>query len=454
MPKRRNARKDKGILVVDVLRKHFRKAPLESLMSSSRFFPVTSRVDLQYALEKVMGERFKARLLGVNPEYSHETLAVSHLVAESNFPVRVGPMQYEEVDIGDELPARCLKLGLWLAEHKKTQFIVLASRASRYEGMEGVRVEIAVPPGEQASELSSSFLSQIEDLVRKTGSYRGKVLSLEMSEDYRGLSSGIKVHKLHSVDRKDVILPEKTLRLLENNITGFIENRARLKELGMAVKKGLLFHGPPGTGKTHTLYYLASQLKDHTTLIITAEQVGQLDRYFQLARFLQPSMLVIEDIDLIARSRDELRGICDEATLNKLLNEMDGLREDAEILFILTTNHPEKIEAALAARPGRIDQAILFPLPDDECRRRLVGLYSYGLELDTNVVGIIVAKTEGASAAFIKELMRRSAQFMMRDGNKGALAEEHVESALEEMLFASDSLNAKLLGARGTGLVQ
>lgn len=63
--------------------------------------------------------------------------------------------------------------------------------------------------------------------------------------------------------------------------------------------------------------------------------------------------------------------------LNKLLNEMDGLKEDADILFVLTTNRPEALEAALASRPGRIDQAIEFPLPDKDGRRKLVALRGF-----------------------------------------------------------------------------
>ena len=82
-------------------------------------------------------------------------------------------------------------------------------------------------------------------------------------------------------------------------------------------------------------------------------------------------MIVTEDVDLVARRREERHGPCDESILNKLLNEMDGLREDAAVLFVLTTNRPEHLEAALASRPGRIDQAIEFPLPNDEGRRQL-----------------------------------------------------------------------------------
>lgn len=255
----------------------------------------------------------------------------------------------------------------------------------------------------------------------------------------------IRVHKLKKVERDQLVLPNRTVALLDRNVIGFIQQREKLKKLGLPVKKGLLFYGPPGTGKTHNIHYLATRLPQHTTLLITAEEVGLLEHYFQLARFLQPSILVIEDADLIARARERMNGSSEEVLLNKLLNEMDGLREDAEILFILTTNRPDQIESALAARPGRIDQAIEFPLPDDDGRRQLARLYACGLEMSPTVLERIVHKTDGASAALIKELMRRGAQFLLESGDL-RLELEHVDAALGEMLFQGGSLNAKLLG--------
>ena len=158
-------------------------------------------------------------------------------------------------------------------------------------------------------------------------------------------------------------------------------------------------------------------------------------------------MIVIEDVDLIARTREEMYGPCDESLLNKLLNEMDGLREDAAVLFVLTTNRPEHLEPALASRPGRIDQAIEFPLPDDEGRRQLIRLYACGLALSDEIIELTVRKTKNASAAFIKELMRRSAQYCLRNGGSNVLERQPLDAALEEMLFTGGSLNAKLLGA-------
>jgi AAA+ superfamily predicted ATPase len=438
------------------LKLHFRK-PLQDLVTSSRTFPLTARVDLQFALEKLFSQDRDTKLVGVHTQYQHETLTVAHLLGNQHFPVVVAPLQHEEIDIGETLPARCLRQRLWLAKEGAVPYTLLVSPAFRFGQPEGTHIEIAVPPGEAGAQLTRRLLDDLEALVKRTASYRGKVISLETMDRYSGHGGPVRVHKLRSVRREEVILPEKTLQLLDRNIGDFIRQREQLRKLGMPIKKGLLFYGPPGTGKTHTIHYLASQLPDHTTLLITAEQVGLLDHYFQLARFLQPTMVVIEDVDLIARAREQMHGPCEESLLNKLLNEMDGLREDSAVLFVLTTNRPEQLEVALASRPGRIDQAIEFPLPDDRGRRQLVRLYSCGLPVSDEVVELIVRSTERGSAAFIKELMRRTAQFHIQDGEEGSsLRADHVNAALEEMLFSGGSLNAKLLGASevGRGTIQ
>src|SRR5690606_29111425 len=111
------------------------------------------------------------------------------------------------------------------------------------------------------------FFESVEKEIGRAASYRGKVLSLEMSDNYSGRSSGIRVHKLRTVSREEVILPEKTLRLLERNVLRFVESRAELGKLNLTLKKGLLFYGPPGTGKTHTVQYLASKIPNHSTLL-------------------------------------------------------------------------------------------------------------------------------------------------------------------------------------------
>jgi ATP-dependent 26S proteasome regulatory subunit len=132
--------------------------------------------------------------------------------------------------------------------------------------------------------------------------------------------------------------------------------------------------------------------------------------------------------------------------LNRLLNELDGLRERADVFFILTTNRPSMLEPALVSRPGRIDQAIEFPLPDASLRRRLIALYARGLRLPGALMDNLATRTEGASPAFIKELLRRIAQHHLEAAGGDEVSQATAEAALDEMLFSGGVLNKRLLG--------
>jgi hypothetical protein len=429
------------------LRKHFGHVPVAEVVTAARDFPVTSRVDVQAAMTEWFRSRPGAMPIGVHaPHMGHETMSLAQLSAPGPFGVDLGPLQHDEVDVGDALPVRCLKTGLWLSSLDRMPFAVLVSPSVRHGLFAGVHVEIGVPAGEAGAVFSQEFFRDLELRVAAGRTYRGRVISLESHQDYSGRGGSVKVHRLHTVRRDDVILPAKTLALLDRNVGQFVAMRDAIKALRFSAKKGLLFYGPPGTGKTHTIHYLASQLPEYTTLLVTAEQVGMIGEYFRLARYLQPAMMVVEDVDLIAREREHMRHAVEEVLLNRLLNEMDGLREDADVLFILTTNRPDQLEPALASRPGRIDQAIEFPLPEEEGRTKLVTLYSRGLEVPPDVMDLIVRRSKGSSPAFIKELMRRSAQFLIEMGGGHVLSAAAVDSAIEEMVFVGGALNLKLLG--------
>ncbi|HWC15643.1 MAG TPA: ATP-binding protein [Terriglobales bacterium] len=422
-------------------------------MTASRTFPTASRVDIQTALNDFFASKSTVSLFGVHSLMGHESTTLAQLLTPSPIPTDIGPLQHDEIDIGEPEPIRCLKNGLWLASEGFMPYAVLMGPAMQHGCPAGVVVEIAMASGEAGLEFSQGFFRQLEIGVNAGRAYRGRVISLEQEQRFSGFGGTVKVHRLHKVTRDQVILPQKTLALLERNIHKFVGIRDQIRSRDFSAKKGLLFYGPPGTGKTHTIHYLASELVGHTTLLVTAEQLVLLGEYFRLARFLQPSVMIIEDVDLIARSRDHVGNPLQEVLLNKLLNEMDGLREDAEVIFILTTNRPDNLEAALTARPGRIDQAIEFPLPDEDGRAKLIRLYSRGLEIDDDVVSATVSKTKGTSAAFIKELMRRAAQFHFETSGDGRFHSSSIDSALEEMVFTGGALNLKLLGGTGTELV-
>jgi ATP-dependent 26S proteasome regulatory subunit len=135
---------------------------------------------------------------------------------------------------------------------------------------------------------------------------------------------------------------------------------------------------------------------------MSGEELGLIKQCCQLARMIAPALVILEDVDLVVSQRDEQRHPAYQVTLHQMLNEMDGLASDAEVIFLLTTNRPQVIEGAIAARPGRIDQAIEFPLPDADCRRRLLALYGKGLTLALEDEVGLIAHTEGASPTTVE----------------------------------------------------
>jgi ATP-dependent 26S proteasome regulatory subunit len=157
-------------------------------------------------------------------------------------------------------------------------------------------------------------------------------------------------------------------------------------------------------------------------------------------------LVVLEDVDLIAQERGQ-PFMPTGPLLFELLNEMDGLRDDCDVIFVLTTNRPDLLEPALAARPGRVDLAVELPLPDARARGRLLALYSRGLELHDVDLNSLIARTEGASPAYIKELLRRAAVLAASDGVAPRVSGVHLEAAFEE-LSEGGRLAQRILGFR------
>jgi hypothetical protein len=431
--------------VFRAMEEHFEDTLLDDLALTYRAFPSRVLPDLHLALTQLTDAGFRVRQFVAAQQCHKPVMQFTQLYDPTpHMPVVTGAPQYLEIDVGEEHPARCLAHGLWLLETAGRRCAVL------YFLDRGTALfQVGALPGPGA-DIAAVFFKYLEREIEKGRSYRGKVLSLDTETSYTGQFRGFLVHRLRPVQREAVILAPRTLELLDRNAVQFVTQRPRLRAAGMATKKGLLFHGPPGTGKTHTIHYLAGAVPGQTTLLITAEQVGLLGEYMTLARLFQPCLVVIEDADLIAQERSATATPGEHVLLNKLLNEMDGLRPDADILFVLTTNRPEVLEDALAARPGRIDQAIEFPYPDAEGRGRLMRLYAHQVPVPTDVIERAVARTAGVSGSFIKELMRRSAQFAFaRSAEEIGWAD--VEAALDELLVRGSPLNRKLLGAGPQG---
>jgi hypothetical protein len=166
-----------------------------------------------------------------------------------------------------------------------------------------------------------------------------------------------------------------------------------------------------------------------------------------LARALLPAIVVLEDVDLVAEERS--LGPASSPVLFDLLDAMDGAAPDADLLFLLTTNRADLLEPALAARPGRVDVAVEIALPDAPARGRLLTLYGENVPLAlTEVdVNIAVERTDGTTASFLKELIRRSVLESLHDDPAlTAVTGEHLARALDDLLDAAQAVTRTLLG--------
>ena len=280
--------------VSNLLASHFAPTPMDNITIAERQFPFRVRADLQRAIDRLFGEQSKIfHFCGIRREYAHEGVTLSDCIIDSqNNPAVSIPPEYEELHVGEDLPIRVLKNGLWLLENNGVHFAVPLAPTGRYGQITGMQFQVGTPNVAEGTKITQDFFKHLEQSILKAESYRGKILSLELAEhSYSGHSTGITVHKLRTVARDQVILPAFTLALLERNVIQFVKQREKLAQYRQATKKGLLFYGPPGTGKTHTIHYLARALEGHTTLLVSAEQVGLLSEYMTLARLLQPSIV-------------------------------------------------------------------------------------------------------------------------------------------------------------------
>lgn len=122
-------------------------------------------------------------------------------------------------------------------------------------------------------------------------------------------------------------------------------------------------------------------------------------------------MVVLEDIDLIGGDRS-FGPLGSNPLLFEILNQIDGLGDDVDVTFLLTTNRIDILERALAERPGRVDAAVEISPPDADGRRRLLRLYGALLgiaSLSDEELADTVAATEGRTATYLREVVRRAA---------------------------------------------
>jgi len=187
--------------------------------------------------------------------------------------------------------------------------------------------------------------------------------------------------------------------------------------LGVDPPKGVLLHGPPGTGKTRLAQAVANESDAAFFTINGPEIMGsgygesekRLREVFEEAAKSSPAIIFIDEIDSIAPKRSQVSGEAEKRLVAQLLTLMDGLESRSNIVVIAATNRPDAIDEALR-RPGRFDREIVIGVPDEKGRREILSIHTRGMPLGDKVnLDELARTTHGFVGADIAALAREAA---------------------------------------------
>lgn len=242
---------------------------------------------------------------------------------------------------------------------------------------------------------------------------------------------------IQSATFDNLVLRGNLKQEIRDDLMQFFQSRVLYDEQDIPWKRGILFVGPAGNGKTHTVKALINSLEYPCLYVKSfraphtagADEVN-IRKVFDRARRSTPCILVLEDLDSLLTPRNR----------SFFLNELDGFAANIGIVTLATTNHPERLDPAILERPSRFDRKYPFELPELAEREVYIALWNEALKpaLRLSEVGIkkITALTEGFSFAYLKELFVSSKVRWIAHPQQGTMEEEmsiQVEKLREQM---------------------
>ncbi|WP_432826596.1 AAA family ATPase [Dactylosporangium sp. CA-092794] len=421
-----------------VLRRHLGADPLGLAVVTDDVRPQLT-ADLDVALSEVQRRSEHHEVIGIGGGEQRRQQSLSEILNHAGrfgqFPVAA--VDYTTIATGPDTTRQAVSFGLRLFTHGGAPVAVLQRSPEPRIGQMLARMEVVTP----AEGIAADLIATVHALMLSHSVLRGQVLSLGGSA-YARSNGEVTFHRRPAVREEEIVLPAGVLDRVRRHITGIAEHRDRLRAAGQHLKRGLLLYGPPGTGKTHTVRYLLNALPELTVLLLAGPAIVHVAEAARMARALQPALVVLEDCDLVAEDRDRHGG--PQPLLFTVLETLDGLGDDADVAFLLTTNRVSVLEPALAQRPGRVDLAVEIPLPDTDARRRLVRLYARDLPFTAAALDRAADRSAGVTASFAKELLRRAVLIAADAGHTPTDAD--LDQALDEMLSQAESVTRSLLG--------
>jgi len=216
---------------------------------------------------------------------------------------------------------------------------------------------------------------------------------------------------------------EEVKKVIREAIELPLKNRKIAEQLGIKPVKGVLLYGPPGTGKTSIAKALANEL-NASFIILSGEEISSAGPFnageiiaekFHIARDNTPAILFIDEIDMIARARGENEW---RTALTELLSQMDGVRENEEIIVIGATNRPWDLDPAIL-RPGRFDKIVYVPPPDEMGRVEVLRVLCKGLTVDDNTLLNVAKITNGYTPADLKLVVDEVRRNLLKEAVSG-----------------------------------
>ncbi len=196
----------------------------------------------------------------------------------------------------------------------------------------------------------------------------------------------------------DLVLPAQMARDIRSNVEGFFASPERYASLGIPHRRGFLFAGPPGCGKTLMLKTLASNTPAKFISVLGTADVddGMLRNALDLAEGCTPAVVLLEDLDRIVNAKG--------VSISHFLNLLDGLKVLNGVLVIATCNEPDKLDPALIHSPSRFDRAWRFDLPKYEQRLELLRRKG-GTFFSESALEEVARRSEGLSMAYVQEIV-------------------------------------------------
>ena len=416
-------------------------APVRELPLVSEPIAPHRLVDADIALE-LMASGPNEQLIGCSggQQRYHEDFPA--LLMHPHVPFAPAPVDYVTVDTGPDSQRRVISYGIRLFQFEGQPVAVLQRAAARQFGREAAALDVLSTD----TDLSGRVLAEVRRLMLAHSVLRGKVLTFTGDEFAHGAAGATFVPR-PTVTADEIVLAPGVLDRITGHVVDIGSQRERLAAAGQHLKRGVLLYGPPGTGKTLTVRHLLNRTENVTAVLLTGSSIRFITEAAELARAMQPAIVVLEDVDLVAHERGMHGG--PQPLLFAVLDALDGLDGDSDVAFILTTNRVDLLEPALAARPGRVDLAVEIPLPDQDARRRMFALYAAGLGLTDAAVRDAADRAEGVTGSFAKELMRRTVLAAAREDR--AVTDADLGVALDDLLSAGAALTRSLLGVGGSG---